>query len=305
YDNLNLKNTKGNLALREEKAILNNVSADLFGGKINLDGEVSTANETPNFNVNLGLNTIQIVEAFEQMELIKGLAPIAQALKGVATTKINLSGDLTKDLMPVYQSLKGDALAEIISANIQEEKMPLVSKLNGQMNFMSFDKLKVQDVVAKLNFDGGAINADNFDFKLDDIQVDVSGSHSFSNEMNYNLKFNIPAKYFGDKVGGKLAELSNTDLNKMNVNLPVNLSGTFSNPKIQMNMQNAVQSLSQQIIEAQKDKATDKVKDKVGEEIDKLLGKDDKDENNDDSKSDEDEVKDKVKDVLGGLLKKD
>ncbi|WP_127844723.1 AsmA family protein [Psychroflexus aestuariivivens] len=303
YDNLNLKNTKGSLALREEKAFLDNVTADIFGGNFKLNGEVSTATDQPNFNVDLSLNTIQIVEAFQQMELIKGLAPIAQALQGVASTSIKLNGDLTKDLMPIYNSLKGNALAEIISADVQDDKMPLVSNLNNQFKFINLDKLKIQDVVAKLNFSNGAINLDNFDFKIEDIKVDVSGSHSFNNEMNYNLKLNIPAKYFGDEVGGKLAELSDTDLNKMKVDLPVSLSGSFGNPKIQMNMQNAVKSLSQQIIEAQKDKATDKIKDKVGEEIDKLLGNDDK-ENGEDSKTKEDEVKDKVKDVLGGLLKK-
>ena len=307
YDNLNLKNTKGSLALRNEKAILNNVTADIFGGNFKLNGEVSTANNQPNFDVDLSLNTVQIVEAFEQMEMIKGLAPIAQALKGVASTSIKLNGDLTKDLMPIYTSLKGNALAEIISADVQEDKMPLVSNLNNQFNFINLDKLKIKDVVAKLNFENGAINADNFDFKIEDINVDVSGSHSFSNEMSYNLNFNIPAKYFGDEVGGKLAELSNTDLNSMKVDLPVSLSGSFSNPKIQMNMQNAIKSLSQQIIEAQKDKVTDKIKDEAGKQIDKLLGKDDEDEDGDESegnKSKEDEVKDKVKDVLGGLLKK-
>jgi len=301
YDNLTLKNAKGALALQNESAILRNVSADIFGGNINLNGTVSTSG-TPNFDMKLGLNTIKIIEAFQQMELIKGLAPIAEALNGIASTEINLSGDLTKDLMPIYTSLNGGALAKILQAEVEESKMPLVSNLNDQFQFFDFNKLQVDDLVAKLNFNNGAINAENFDFKLDDVNVDVSGSHSFDNTMNYNLKFNVPAKYFGDEVGGKLAELSDTDLSAMTVDVPVNLSGSFTNPKIQVNTQNAIQSLTSKVIEVQKEKAKNTLKDKAGEQIDKLLGRGDKDKDSTSTK--EDDVKDKVKDILGGLLNK-
>jgi hypothetical protein len=301
YDNLTLKNAKGSLALKNESAILKNVNADIFGGSINLDGKVKTSG-VPNFDMKLGLNTIKIIEAFQQMELIKGLAPIAQALNGVASTTINLNGNLTKDLMPIYTSLAGSALANILNAEVEEGKMPLISKLNSQFEVLNFDKLKVKDLVAKLNFKNGAINADDFDFNLDDVKVDVSGSHSFDNTMNYNLSFNVPAKYFGKEVGGQLAQLSNTDLSQLNVDVPVGLTGTFSNPKIQLNMQNAIKDLTSKIVDAQKEKATNAIKDKIGDEINNLLGGD---ENQKDStKTQQEDVKDEVKDILGGILKK-
>jgi hypothetical protein len=301
YDNLTLKNAKGSLALKNESAILKNVNADIFGGSINLDGKVTTSG-VPNFDMKLGLNTIKIVEAFQQMELVKGLAPIAQALNGVATTTINLNGNLTKDLMPIYTSLAGSALANILSAEVEQGKMPLISNLNSQFKVLNFDKLKVKDLVAKLNFKNGAINADDFDFNLDDVKVDVSGSHSFDNTMNYNLSFNVPAKYFGKEVGGQLAQLSNTDLSQLNVDVPVGLTGTFSNPKIQLNMQNAIKDLTSKILDAQKEKATNAIKDKIGDEINNLLGGDKKEK--DSTKTQQEDVKDVVKDILGGLFKK-
>ncbi len=300
YDNLTLKNAKGSLALKEEKAMLNNVKADIFGGTINLDGMVSTAG-SPNFDMKLSLNTIKILEAFEQMELIKGLAPIAQALNGIATTNLSLKGDLTKSLMPIYTSLSGNALAKILSAEVEESKMPLVSNLNNQFQFFDFNKLKVNDLIAKLKFDNGAISAEDFNFDLDDVKVNVSGSHNFDNSMNYSLNFKVPAKYFGDEVGGKLAELSDTDLSSMMVDVPVNLSGTFTNPNIQVNTQNAIKSLTAKVIEVQKEKAKNALKDKAGEQIDKLLGGGNKDK--DSTKTKEEDVKDKVKDILGGFLK--
>lgn len=305
YDNLVLKNATGSLVLKEENAILKGINADIFGGNINLDGMVSTAG-SPNFDMKLSLNTIKILEAFEQMELVKGLAPIAQALNGIASTEISLKGNLTKDLMPIYTSLTGNALAKVINAEVQKDKMLLLSQLNTEFNFFDFDNLKVKDLTAKLNFDNGAINADNFDFNFDDIKVDVSGSHTFSNELNYKLKFNVPAKYFGDEVGGKLAQLSNTDLSKMSVDVPVTLSGNFKNPKVQVNTQNAIQSLTSQIIQTQKEKATNTIKDKVGDQINSILGGNKaKDSTQTDStQTKEESVKDKVKDIFGNFTKK-
>lgn len=305
YDNLKLKNATGSLALREEKAILNNVSADLFGGNIKLDGRVSTA-DTPNFDMKLSLNTIKILEAFQQMELVKGLAPIAQTLNGVASSEISLNGNLTKDLMPIYTSLSGNALAKIISAEVEQNKMPLVSNLNNQFQFFDFDKLKVNDLIAKLKFDDGAISTEDFDFKLGDVNVLVSGSHNFDNTMDYNLKFNVPAIYFGDEVGGKLAQLSDTDVSEMKVDVPVSLSGSFKNPKIQVNTQNAVQDLTQKLIEAQKEKAKQTITEKAGEQINKLLGggKSKDSTKTDSTTTKEADVKDKVKDIFGGVFKK-
>jgi hypothetical protein len=302
YDNLNLKNVTGSMALQNESAVLNDINADIFGGNIKLNGSVSTKENTPNFDMKMSLNTIKIIEAVQQMELIKGLAPIAQVLNGVATTSINLKGDLTKDLLPIYTSLAGDLLAKIISSDIEQENMALVSNLNNQFKLLNFDKYKIKDLVAKLNFKNGAINADNFDFNLDDVKVDVSGSHSFDNTMNYNLKFNIPAKYFGDEIGGQLAQLSNIDISKFNVDVPVNLSGSFASPKINLSMDKAISSLTNQIIQAQKEKATNQVKDKIGKEINNLLGGDKKPK--DSTSTSQEEVKENVKNALQGLFKK-
>jgi len=302
YDNLNLKNVTGSMALQNESAVLNDINADIFGGNIKLNGSVSTKDNTPNFDMKMSLNTIKILDAFQGMELMKGLTPIAQALNGVASTSINLKGDLTKDLMPIYTSLAGDALATILNAEVDQSKMALVSNLNNQFKLLNFDKYKIKDLVAKLNFKNGAINADNFDFNLDDVKVDVSGSHSFDNTMNYNLKFNIPAKYFGDEIGGQLAQLSNIDISKFNVDVPVNLSGSFASPKINLSMDKAISSLTNQIIQAQKEKATNQVKDKIGKEINNLLGGDKKPK--DSTSTSQEEVKENVKNALQGLFKK-
>jgi hypothetical protein len=308
YDNLVLENMTGKLILKDETATLQNVSSNIFGGKIALDGNVSTKPETPTFQMNLDLSSINIAQSFTSMELIQSLAPIAKALQGTLNTDIQLNGKLNNDLTPILTSLAGGALAEVLQAEVQTSQMPLLSKLDGKLNFLDLNNINLKDLQTQLEFKDGQVHLKPFDFDVKGINITVSGAHGFDNSMDYNLALDIPAKYLGSEIGGKLANLSGTDLENMKVELPIGLTGTFANPQIKMNTEAAVKNLTQQIVEEQKenlrDKATDKIKD--------ILGGGDEEEpanqTTQDStktqqpKSKEEQIKDAAKDILGGFL---
>lgn len=310
YDNLTLNNTKGAVVIVDETASLENVSADIFGGNIGINGNVSTKNATPVFDMQLNLNRIDIVESFQNLELIQNLAPLAKALQGSLNTKINLSGNLTNELTPILTSLGGTAFAQIINAQVDTEKTPLLSKLDGQLNFINLDNLALKDLATNLKFNNGQIEVDPFNFNIKDINITAGGSHSFDNQMNYNLKLDIPAKYLGSEVGNGLASLTKTDLENTKVQLPIGLSGSFNSPQIQLNMKQAVTDLTQQIVAKQKDELKDKAKEEVGNKLKDLLGgnkentQTTQDSTSTEEKSDEDKVKEAAGKVLNGLFGK-
>ena len=310
YDNLTLKNTKGAVVIVDETASLENVSADIFGGNIGINGNVSTKNATPVFDMQLNLNRIDIVESFQNLELIQNLAPLAKALQGSLNTNINLSGNLTNELTPILTSLGGTAFAQIINAQVDTEKTPLLSKLDGQLNFINLDNLALKDLATNLKFNNGQIEVDPFNFNIKDINITAGGSHSFDNQMNYNLKLDIPAKYLGSEVGNGLASLTKTDLENTKVQLPIGLSGSFNSPQIQLNMKQAVTDLTQQIVAKQKDELKDKAKEEVGNKLKDLLGgnkentQTTQDSTSTEDKSDEDKVKEAAGKVLNGLFGK-
>ena len=47
YDNLSLKNVKGSLQIKDEQAILNNMTSDIFDGELAISGLVNTKEKTP------------------------------------------------------------------------------------------------------------------------------------------------------------------------------------------------------------------------------------------------------------------
>src|SRR5690606_27652696 len=211
---------------------------------------------------------------------------------------------------PILTSLAGGAIAEVLQAEVQTSQMPLLAKLDNRLDFLNIGDIDLKDLQTQLEFQDGNVNLKPFDFDVKGIQFTISGTHSFDNNMKYNLDLDLPAKYLGSEVGGKLADLSGADLENMMVELPVSISGNFSNPQIKVNTEQAVKTITQKIVEEQKGKLRDKAKDKLKD----LLGGGEKQEPKDQTPSDttktqqpkskEEKIKEGIKNIFGGLKNK-
>lgn len=258
YDNLVLENTSGTVALKEQTANLSNVKSNILGGNVSLGGNISTKNSIPTFAMDLDLNSIDIDQSFKELAFLKYLAPIAKAIQGNMNTTISLSGNLTNDLFPDLKTIAGNALANIVTAEVNPEQTPLLASLSDQLSFLNLDKLSLRDISTALTFDNGNIQVRPFDFDVKGINVAVAGSHGLDKSMNYNVTMDVPARYLGSDVGKLLAKLDPQDAEKMTVGLPIGLTGSFTSPKISLNTEAAVQSLTKKLIDKQKDDLIDK-----------------------------------------------
>jgi hypothetical protein len=259
YDNLNLQNVSGNLVVRAETVTLNNLKMDLFSGKIGLSGSVSTKGKTPVFKMNLSLDKVSIAETFTQLDMMKSIAPIAGVINGKLNSTIQLSGDLQNDMTPNLKTISGDLVGQLLSTTVNEKNSALLSQLSSKVKFLDPSKLNLNDVKASLSFKDGKVTVKPFDIKYQDINVNIAGTHGFDQSMNYNVKFDVPAKYFGSEATSLLAKLTPSDQKKID-NIPVNavLGGNFKQPKITTDMQLASKNLANQVLKMQKEKYIDK-----------------------------------------------
>ncbi len=312
YDNLELTNAKGTVTIANEEAQISGLNSGIFGGDAGLSGNVRTRDGQPTFDMTLDLSSIDIDRSFKELDMLKGLAPIAKALQGALNTKINLKGQLDENFSPILSTIAGDAFAQLITAEIKPDQMPLLALLDSKLEFLNLDKINLDKLQTKLTFDNGQVQVNPFDFKVKDINVNVSGGHSFENVMNYSLKLDIPARYLGSDVSGLLSKLTAQEKESISVDLPVSLSGSFAAPKVNINTQAAVGSLTSKIVEIQKQRAKDKVEDKLEDILGGALGgnkpKDStatqgNGQTTDKPKKDE-IIKDVATDILGGLFGK-
>lgn len=307
YDNLELSNTSGTLSIVNEQAELKGLKSGIFGGDAGITGNVSTKGDTPSFDVKLDLKSIDIDKSFAKLDMLQSIAPIAKALQGAFNTEINVKGKLDNELSPILSTISGGALAQILTAGVNSEKMPLVSSLNSQLSFIDLDDLKLDKLIAKLSFKDGNVVVDPFSFDVEGTTVNVSGGHSFNNEMNYTLNLDLPAEHLGSDVEKLLSQLTAQERKGLSVGVPVSLSGNFTSPKVSVNTQSAISSLTTQIVEIQKQKLKDKAGDKVNDILGSILGGDKEEKTTQDATTTskpEDAVKEAATDILGGLFGK-
>ena len=117
------------------------------------------------------------------------------------------------------------------------------------------NKLNLNDLKAILTFKDGKVNVKPFDVKYQDIKATIGGTHGFDQSMNYNVKFDVPAKYLGTEANSLIAKLSSADAAKLQ-SIPINamLGGNFTNPKISTDINSAVTKLTTQLVNQQKDR---------------------------------------------------
>ena len=262
YDNLVLKNVSGNLLIQNQKVTLKNAQTDLFGGQIGMNGSISTKEKSPKFDMVLDLSKVDISQTFTQLDMLKKIAPIAGIVNGRLNSKINLNGTLDAlKLTPDLKTLTGGLLGQFLSTTVNASNSKLLSALDDKVSFLDLKKLNLNDVSAMLTFENGKVNVKPFDLKYQDIKVSIGGTHGFDQNMNYNVKFDVPAKYLGAEANAILAKLSPSDAGKIQ-NIPINaiLGGSFSNPKITTDVQQATTNLVNNLVKQQKEKLIGKGK---------------------------------------------
>ena len=302
YDNLTLKAVSGKLIIKEEKVSLENMKTSIFGGTIGVNGTVSTKGKTPVFDMNLGLNQVDISQSFSQLEMLKKIAPIAGIISGKLNSTIKLNGNLDATTMaPDLKTLSGNLLGQLLSTSINPKNSTLLTALTSSVKFIDVSKLNLNDVKAALTFENGKVTVKPFDIKYQDIKATVGGTHGFDQNMNYTIKFDVPAKYLGSEANALLSKLAPSDAAKLNA-IPINalLSGNFTSPKITTDMKSAITNLTSQLVKQQKEKL---VKQGSSALID-LINKNTKSSDTTKTKTQKEDLKAKASDLLNSFFKK-
>ncbi len=234
YDNLNLQNAQGLLTLRDGILDMSNLSFNLLGGSIVMNGKYDTRQpENPVFDYNLKIKSLSIPQAFTSFETIQTFAPMARHMSGDFSTNFNITGSLKNDLSPVYESLNGKGLIQIGNASLKDSKL-----VTGISKFVKTDdnsnQLTIKDVIMKASLEKGRAYVAPFDVKLAGQTANISGSIGADGSLDYFVITEVEAGAVGQQVNKLLAGLKGDDASKVNskIKLNFNVGGTYENPKI-------------------------------------------------------------------------
>ena len=274
YDKIKLNQMKGGIKIYDQKAIFTNTSAKMLGGTIALKGKVDTKPSPSTFDFSMTLKELDIVESFSTLELFSSIAPFAKAFNGKMSTSLDLTGKLDAEFFPDMNSLNGDGLSKLQVKEIDPKKSNALSLLENNFSFVDLKKLDMKKIQTAIKFENSAISFKPFKIaSYDGIPIQLEGSHTFSNTMDYNITTEVPVKFLGKEATNLLSGLSKEEVEKMTVPMKIKMNGDVSKPNVVPDFTSALKVVSGKVIESQKNKLIDNLFQKTNKKSDSTSSK--------------------------------
>ncbi len=284
YTNLTLSQLKGTVALKDEVASLDNCSANLLGGSMNLSGTYSTVNPmAPEYEMDYAVKKFDFQKAFNYLNTFRQLAPVGKYLEGHFNTNIKLKGKLNDQMYPMLDALTADGFLQTINGTLKN--FAPLEKVGKLLNLSAFNSLNLRDTKNWIEIEDGKVLLKNFDYKYKDIDMVIGGTHGLNQEMNYTILAKIPRKMWENNAAGKAAgkglDFLKGEAGKLGVNLntgdfidvQINLLGSISDPKVNIkplgsggkSLKETAKEVVEQTIDKAKEEATKKINEKKEE----------------------------------------
>ncbi len=248
YTDYELKNLVGKLLVEDQTLVIQDATAGFLGGKVGLSGEYDSRDaDNPAFSIKYNMQGMSFQRVFNTLNTFKMLSPLAGFLEGNFNTTLIMDGKLGKDLMPQLSTLNVQGFLETLNGVISSFKpfQELGNMLD--VDYLK-DNIKITNTKNWFEIKNGIVELQEFDYKLKDIDMKISGTHALMQNMHYKIKARIPRKLLEKNAVGATAsrgydmirrEASRFGLNLQKsefVNVMINVTGTATDPKVALNL---------------------------------------------------------------------
>ncbi|MEY4925590.1 MAG: hypothetical protein RI894_26, partial [Bacteroidota bacterium] len=251
YDDMTLKNAKGTVIVRDEKATIKNFTCNALGGGIAMNGlyDSKVTDRKPKFKFGYSLDKVDFQQAAKFLPSLKKYAPIIQYIDGNFSSSMTMDGALKPDLMPEMNSLTG--LGDLTTINGVLRNFKPLDDIADKMNIAELKQARVMNTKNWFEVDKGRLTIKPFDLKVKDALINISGKHGLNTDMDYLMKFKIPRimleKNAVTAQANKGIDLLGQQAGKLGINLKqseniffnANIGGSMLKPTIKITLVNA------------------------------------------------------------------
>jgi len=284
YDKLEIDKTYGIISIKDSKVTLENLSMDMLKGSMKLNGEYNTQDvSAPLVDFGIQASGIDIPSAFDAFDVIGELAPVAKNATGKINLQMTYNSLLDEHMNPVLNSIAGKG--SFSSQQIGISNSGIFDKIGRELKTNKFDNLALENIKVNFEIRDGRVYIDPFETKMKTTTFIIGGDQGIDQTMNYTININVPRSELGSganqAVNNLYASAASKGLNlsqSENMNLGVNVGGTFSDPKVSLNLKDNVTRTTEEIKAAVKETVKkeietrkEEVKAKANEEAQKIL----------------------------------
>lgn len=237
YDNLDITNLKGDIALKESKAMFKGVQMNLLDGNMGMDGSFDAKIvKQPKIAFDLRIKDFNIPAAFEAFNTVKQLAPIAKNANGKFSLDFDFATDLDYYLSPKYETLNGTGRFQ--SKEISITKSDALAKLASISKWKKLENPSLSDVDIKFQVKDGNLTVDPTKMNFGKSEIEFGGSQNLNKDINYNLGINIPRKELGETINNVVDNLiakTGKEINLAeNIKMDFIVEGKLDDPKFKL-----------------------------------------------------------------------
>ncbi len=279
YSNFDITNFTGNLSIANQKLNFSNISLNMLGAAMKMKGFYETTNPTnPAVELLVDIANLDIQKSFKTFNTIQKIAPIAENVTGLFSTKLEMKTLLDKHLNVVYPSLFGNGNLNIPKAEVGNIKV--FNKIAEALKNDKYSKASLNNVNIIYKIENGRVYTEPFNINFAGEQMRMSGSTGLDQSIDYKGIANIPRKDLSSVNSALESSLSQLNAKagsniKVSDLIPVGVlvGGTFLNPTINTNLADLVKKEASSLANQAKDELEKQKKlleAKAKEEADRL-----------------------------------
>ena len=240
FQQMDIKEVVGEVSLAQEALSLNKLAMQLFGGSATASGAYSTTENpsAPKINFDLGLKQASFEQTFAQLDMVKSMVPLFAKTGGNYSLKMDLRAMLDETMSPDMQSV--NATGELTSANIRLQNIAVLDKLATALHNDKLKAIEAENVLIKFVIRDGKLTTQPFDLKMGSTKLTLGGTTGLDQTIDYTMQVVLPE----GAAKGRLSTIN------------AQIGGTFSDPKIQLGVQEAAEEVAKSVIDEQVQKLT-------------------------------------------------
>ena len=287
YNNIDVRNLKGNINIKDGVLSMKDTGMDFLGGKIAMNADYDTRDSLkPVVKADFSMDNIGIKDAFNSFNTIQKLAPTAKGINGKVGIKLSYSSLLGKDFMPLISSISGGG--KLTTNEVTLVESAAYNKMKETLKLSDSYSNTFRDLNISFRISDGRIIVSPFNTKAGNIKMNISGDQGIDQTINYIIKTEIPRADLGNSVNALINNLSAqassfgvafkpSDIIKVNVKI----TGTFLKPLVtpvfgsttsdSTGTTATIKETVRNVVEEKTDQAKEKVRSEAEVQADKLV----------------------------------
>ena len=262
FEDIEVTQLKGNLALKEKVAKISTLSGNTMGGSFNVNGEYDVKDTlSPKVDLALALKEMKISEVFTKVSTANKLAPILSDASGNFSMDLKFDSKLDHGMTPDLSTVNGKGkfssrevgLNDVKAFSMIEDKAKAINSLANKIEMPSLKNPQMKDINIKFVIKNGRLEIDPFETAIQTALFKFSGSSGLDKTLDYISTISL--KTITDKIP---------------VALDVKIGGTFTAPKVTVGAGSTLESIKEKALEVV-DKAKEKAIAEAKAQRDKMV----------------------------------